>query len=225
MISEEKARELLKGLYEAVVAFDEKAAVELSKQALQEGMDAYTAITEGLAAGMKKVGELYNNQEYFVPELLSCADALYAGLEVLRPHVKLEPTTTKAQMVLGVIEGDIHDIGKNLVKIMFDAAGWVVHDLGNNVPVERFAQEQKRTKAEVVGISALMTTSMLAMPKAIQMVKRENPDVVVLVGGAPLTLETAKKYGADGYAENAGTAVQEAVKLLTESRKKRKLVQ
>lgn len=220
MASKKKTQKLLKGLYDAVVAFDEKATTELSKEALEEGIDAYTAIMKGLAAGMEKVGELYANHEYFVPELLSCADAFYAGLEILRPHLKLEETKAKAQIVLGVVQGDIHDIGKNLVKIMFDAAGWVVHDLGKNVKLERFVEEQQRTNAEIVGLSALMTTSMLAIPKVIGMIKEKNPDVLVMVGGAPLNQEIAIRYGADGYAENAGTAVQEAVRLLESIKRK-----
>ena len=219
MTSEERTREILKGLYDAVVEYDEEAAVKWSKKALEEGIDAYTAITQGLAAGMEKVGELYANYEYFVPELLSCADALYAGLEVLRPHVRVKQVETKAKIVLGVIEGDIHDIGKNLVKIMFDAAGWVVYDLGKDVKLEKFVEEQRRTSAEVVGISSLMSTTMLAMPKVIKMIKKQNPNVVVMVGGAPLNLEIAKQYGADGYAKNAGEAVKEAVRLVNMKKK------
>jgi corrinoid protein of di/trimethylamine methyltransferase len=221
MTSKERTQELLKGLYDAVVAYDEKRTAELSKSALEEGIDAYTAIINGLAAGMERVGELYSAQEYFVPELLSCSDALYAGLDILQPHVKVEQVKKKSQIVLGVVEGDIHDIGKNLVKIMFDAAGWTVHDLGRDVKLERFVEEQQRTNSEVVGLSALMTTSMLAMPKVIKMIKAEDTNVAVMVGGAPLTRGIAKQYGADGYAENAATAVQEAAELIIKMLKQR----
>lgn len=213
-MGKERTEEILKGLYNAVVAYDEKAAAELSKAALEESIDAYTAIMKGLAAGMEKVGQLYINQQYFVPELLLCADSLYAGLEILRPHLRVEQAKKRTQIVLGVVRGDIHDIGKTLVKVMFDAAGWVVHDLGKNVKLEKFVEKQEDTQAEVIGISALMTTSMLAMPKLIEMIRKQNEKVVIMVGGAPLTREIAKKYGADGYADGAGTAVQEAVRLL-----------
>ena len=219
MATEERTQELMKGLYDAVLNMDEDTAGELSQAVLDEGIDAYYAVTQGLAAAMERVGELYSNQEYFVPELLLCADALYAGLEILRPHIKTGESEVKKQIVIGTIEGDIHDIGKNLVKIMFEAAGWIVHDLGKDVQLNRFVEEQKRTQAEVVALSTLMTTSMLAMPKVIKMIKTENPDVAVMVGGAPLSRDIAKSYGADGYADNAGEAVQEAVKMLERLKK------
>jgi methanogenic corrinoid protein MtbC1 len=205
---------LIKDLYDAVVNMDDEAAVEFSHTILREGIDAYQAVTNGLAAAMQKVGELYANQEYFVPELLLCSDALYAGLDILKPHIKAEETEVKGQIVIGVVEGDVHDIGKNLVKVMFDAAGWTVHDLGNDVNLERFAEEQQRTNADIVALSALMTTSMLAMPRIIEMVKAKDSNVAVLVGGAPLTREIAMSYGADGYADTAANAVEEAVSLI-----------
>jgi methylmalonyl-CoA mutase cobalamin-binding domain/chain len=211
----EKEQKLLESLCSAVIAYDTVGATKLSTRIVSEGLDARRAIQEGLAAGMERVGELYNRQEYFVPELLLCADALYAALAVLRPHVgKTGEGGDNRQIVLGTIEGDVHDIGKNLVKVMFDAAGWVVYDLGRDVPLERFVEEQQRTQAGLVGVSALMTTSMRAMPHLIKMLKASAPDVLVMVGGAPVTRSAAMQYGADGYADNAGTAVQEAARLL-----------
>jgi len=215
MASEERTQELIKGLYNAVVAMDEEAAVEFSKAVLEEGVDAYYAVMNGLTAAMDKVGELYTKQEYFVPELLLCSDALYAGLDILRPHIKIEGVQVKRQIVLGVVEGDIHEIGKNLVKMMFEAANWTVYDLGRDVKLERFAEEQQKTKADIVGLSALMTTSMLAIPKAIEMLKARDPNVAIMVGGAPLTRDIAKAYGADGYADNAGEAVEEAIRMIS----------
>ena len=214
MPSEERGKELIKGLYDAVVNMDEEAAVEFSRAVLNEGVDAYQAVMNGLAAAMDRVGSLYTEQVYFVPELLLCSDALYAGLDILRPHIRVDENRTKGQIVIGVVEGDIHDIGKNLVKIMFDAAGWTVHDLGRDVKLERFVEEQQHTNSDIVALSALMTTSMLAMPKVIQMIKASEPNVAVMVGGAPLTREIARSYGADGYADNAAEAVQEAANIL-----------
>ena len=214
MSSEERAQELIKGLYDAVINMDEEAAADFSHTILEEDIDAYQAVVNGLTAAMEKVGELYTNQEYFVPELLLCSDALYAGLDILKPHIKDEGTEAKGQIVIGVVEGDIHDIGKNLVRIMFDAAGWTVHDLGKDVKLERFVEEQQRTNADIVALSALMTTSMLAIPKVVQMVKAQDPNIAVMVGGAPLTREIARSYGADGYADNAGEAVAEAISML-----------
>jgi corrinoid protein of di/trimethylamine methyltransferase len=220
MTSEERTQELIKGLYDAVVNMDEDAARDLSRSALEEGVDAYYAVTNGLTVGMDKVGELYANYEYFVPELLLCADALYAGLEILRPHIKVSETQAKKQIVIGTVEGDIHDIGKNLVKIMFEAAGWTVHDLGRDVELHRFVDEQKKTGADVVALSALMTTSMMAMPKVIEMLRAQSPDVAIMVGGAPLSRDIAASYGADGYADNAGEAVREALNMLERVGKK-----
>jgi methylmalonyl-CoA mutase cobalamin-binding domain/chain len=133
---------------------------------------------------------------------------------MLQPHLKIEDTVDKGKLLLGVVEGDIHDIGKNLVKIMFEAAGWDVYDLGNNVKIERFVEEQQKANADIVALSTLMTTSMLAMPRIIEALKAQNPGVKVLVGGAPLSTEIAQRYGADAYAPDAVTAVKVAVNLL-----------
>jgi methylmalonyl-CoA mutase cobalamin-binding domain/chain len=216
--SDERTKELLKGLSDAVVAFDEEAVAKLSKAVVEEGVDAYDAVINGLAAGMERVGELYTKKEYFVPELLLCADALYAGLAILRPHMKTTEGAVKGQVVIGTVEGDVHDIGKNLVKMMFEAAGWTIHDLGRDVKLERFVEEQMKTDSDIVALSALMSTSMLAIPKVIQMIKARNPNVAIMVGGAPITEDVAKLYGADGYATNAGNAVQEAIRMISRLR-------
>jgi len=210
MVSEQRKKEILDAISNAVVQYDEDQCAAWCKTALQEGLDAYEATMKGLAAGMDTVGGLYSRQEYFVPELLLCSDALYAGLDILRPHIRTDSAVHKAKLLLGVVEGDIHDIGKNLVKTMFEAAGWEVHDLGRDVRLDKFVEEQKKIKADLVGLSALMTTSMMAIEKVIGMLKASDPDVKVLVGGAPLNPEIAAKFGADGYAEDAVRAVQEA---------------
>jgi methanogenic corrinoid protein MtbC1 len=214
MITEERTKEILKRFHDAVVNMDENAARELSQMALEEGMDAYEAVNKGLTPAMDRVSELYNNNEYYVPELLLCSDAMYAGLEVLRPHMKAEAQGEKRHILIGTVEGDIHDIGKNLVITMFEASGWSVHDLGRDVRLSEFVREQKRIRPDIVALSALMTTSMMAMPRAIEMIKAEDPEAAVIVGGAPLTRNIAMGYGADGYADNAGKAVLEAVQLL-----------
>lgn len=214
MVTGEETQKLVSDIYNAVLHMDEDSARELSHTAIEKGIDAYHVVINGLTAAMDKAGELYIQQEYFVPELLLCSDALYAGLEVLRPHIKASELGTQRQIIIGVVEGDIHDIGKNLVKIMFEADGWIVHDLGRDVVLQRFVEEQKRTHSDIVAISALMTTSMLAMPKVIEMIRAEDPDVAIMLGGAPLTQEIAINYGADGYADNAGEAVKAAMKML-----------
>jgi methanogenic corrinoid protein MtbC1 len=214
MVSEQRKKEILDAIRNAVVQYDEDQCASWCKTALQEGLDAYEATMKGLAAGMDTVGELYTRQEYFVPELLLCSDALYAGLNILRPYIRTDSAAHKGKLLLGVVEGDIHDIGKNLVKTMFEASGWQVVDLGKDVKLDRFAEEQKKIKADLVGLSALMTTSMMAIEKVVGMLKAADPEVQVLVGGAPLSLEIARKFGADGYAEDAVSAVQEAGRLI-----------
>jgi methanogenic corrinoid protein MtbC1 len=214
MTGEVRTQELIKAIFDAVVAMDEVRTRDLCLTAIDEGVDAYYAVTKGLTAAMDRVGAYYAEKKYFVPELLLCSDALYAGLEVLRPQIKIDELTTRRQIIIGTVEGDIHDIGKNLVKIMFEAAGWEVRDLGRDVALPRFLTEHQKRPADVIALSALMTTSMLAMPRVIEMVRKEDPDVAIMVGGAPLTREIALDYGANGYADNAGTAVPEAQAML-----------
>ena len=211
MASKEELKELLK---DGVINFNEDQVKEASQQAVDEGYPALEIIMDGLAAGMQVVGDLYERNEYFVPEVLLCADALYAGLDILRPHVPKQEGGMVTQVVIGSIQGDVHDIGKNIVKMMFDVAGWDVSDLGRDVPLERFVEEQMRTDAEVVAISAMMTTTMLGMEKVVKMIKEKNPNVSIMLGGAPLTQDMADVFGADGYADSAGNAVQEGIRMI-----------
>jgi corrinoid protein of di/trimethylamine methyltransferase len=220
MVSEERHAEILKNLSDGVVEYQEDLVKEYANLALDEGLDAYDAIMNGLAAGMEIVGDLYDRQEYFVPEILMCADALYAGLDILKPHMKMaDSAAVKGQVVIGTVQGDVHDIGKNLIKMMFDVAGFTVHDLGRDVPLEKFAEEQLRTDSEIVALSAMMTTTMMGMKKVIAMIKEKNPNVAIMLGGAPVTKDVANLFGADGYAESAGNAVQEAIKMISQLRK------
>ena len=216
MATEERTKEILKALHDSVYDFEEDDAVKWSNIAIEEGVDPFTATMDGLAAGMIDAGEAYNRKEYFVPELLMAADAIYAGLDILKPAIKASGRSAevKGSIVLGVVEGDVHDIGKNLVKMMFEVAGWEVHDLGKDVPLDKFVEEQIKTGAEVVGLSALMTTSMLAMPVVIKKLREKNPNVRVMLGGAPINPDVVEKYGADGWSKTAGTAVDEAINLL-----------
>jgi len=220
MGKEELRNELLKDLSDAVVDMEEDKAKETSQRVLDEGLNAYDAIMNGLAAGMEIVGDLYDKHEYFVPELLMCADALYAGLDILKPHIKPEDLgeSAKGQVVIGTVQGDVHDIGKNIIKMMFEVAGFTVHDLGRDVPLEKFVEEQMRTDSDIVALSAMMTTTMMGMKKVVQMIKEKNPDVAIMLGGAPVTKDVTDLFGADGYAESAGNAVQEAIKMISQLR-------
>ena len=212
--SEERTKELLGLLSQAVVDYDDVAAEQLSRTCLEEGVDPYLAVMKGLAEGMRRVGAMYEENVYFVPEVLLCADALYRGLDILRPAIPKGRSKVVGILVIGVLEGDVHDIGKNLVKMMFDIAGWTVYDLGRNVEIPKFAVEQIKTDAEMVGLSAMMTTSMLGIPEVIKIIKERNPDVQIIIGGSPITEEIKEAYGADGYAPSAANAVDEAVRIL-----------
>ena len=218
-MDEARKKEILEKLAEAVVEFEEDTASEWAQIALDEGMDAFEAIMQGLAAGMETVGDLYDKQEYFVPELLMSADALYAGLDILKPHIDADKLKNIGQVVIGTVQGDVHDIGKNIIKLMFEVGGFEVHDLGRDVPLEKFVEEQLKTDAEIVAMSAMMTTTMTGMKKVIEMIKEKNPNVAIMLGGAPVTQDVADLFGADGYAESAGNAVQEAIKMISSLRK------
>jgi corrinoid protein of di/trimethylamine methyltransferase len=212
--------ELLEQLAEAVVEYEEDTAKELAEEALESPglLTPMEAVMDGLAVGMEEVGRLYDSNEFFVPEVLMCADALYAGLDILRPHIPKEEGGMNAQVVIGSIQGDVHDIGKNLVKMKFDVAGWGVHDLGRDVPLEQFVEKQLSTESEVVAMSAMMTTTMLGMKKVIAMIKEKNPECLIMLGGAPVTQDVANLFGADGYAESAGNAVSEGIKMISRLR-------
>ncbi|MGD1074796.1 MAG: corrinoid protein [Thermodesulfovibrionales bacterium] len=215
MADEAKKKEILEKLKNSVIQYDEDACKEGAQEALDAGMDANDAIFEGLVAGMEEVGRLFEAQEYFVPEILMCADALYAGLDILKPHCQQMDLGLKGAVVIGTVEGDVHDIGKNLVKMMFDVAGFTVYDLGRDVPLDNFVDEQLRTDSDLVCLSAMMTTSMIGMPKVIEKIKAKNPKCMIMIGGAPTSKELADKWGADGYAEDASNALKEAIKMVS----------
>ena len=219
MADEAREKEIFEKLAEAVIEYDEDMAKEWAEIAIAEGVNAFKAIMDGLAAGMEHVGQLYDQQEYFVPELLMCADALYVGLDILKPHINKADVKEMGQVVIGTVQGDVHDIGKNIIKLMFDVGGFEVHDLGRDVPLENFVEEQMRTDSEIVAMSAMMTTTMMGMKKVIQMIKEKNPNVAIMLGGAPVTQDVASLFGADGYADSAGNAVQEAIKMIGQLRK------
>jgi len=208
--------ELYKKLADSIVDMDEDLTIEISKQVIAEGLDAYDAIVNGLTVGMNQAGKLFDEEEYFVPELLICSDAMYAGLNILKPHIKVGENVTKRKAVIGVIEGDTHDIGKNLVKIMLETGGYDIIDLGRDVLPSTFVEKAKEEKAEFIVISTLMTTTMEGMNEVIEILVEENirDDYKVLIGGGPISQGYADKIGADGYAENAAEAVKLANRLV-----------
>jgi methanogenic corrinoid protein MtbC1 len=211
-----REKELFQELKNGVITFNEDLVNEVCLTVLKEGISATDAVNEGLVPAMQAVGELYEQGEYFVPELLMCADAMYAGLNSLKEHIAVvAKRRISGTVLIGVVQGDIHDIGKNIVKLMLELTGLEVYDLGNDVPPEVFVEEQLRTNADLVCLSAMMTSSMLLMKDIIAKIKEKNKDVMIMVGGAPLTPAIAEKFGADGFAENAVKAQKKAVELLS----------
>lgn len=208
--------ELIQGLSDAVVDMDEDTAVDLANQIVEQGFNAYEAIVDGLSAGMDRAGQLFEEEEYFIPELLMCSDAMYAGLNVLRPHIPKEDSGVKGKVVIGVVEGDTHDIGKNLVKIMLETSGFEVVDLGRDVPPRDFVEKAKEINADLIGLSTLMTTTMPAMEEVIKILREENirQQFKVFIGGGPISKGFADRIGADGYGANAADAVKLAKTLV-----------
>ncbi len=219
MATPEKEKELIAALQDAVIHYKVADAKRIAEEAVKAGADAYTMTMEGLAGGMETVSEKFDSHEYFVPETLLCAKALYAALDILKPHIKTAEGQAKGQVVLGVMQGDVHDLGKNLIKAIFESAGWTVHDLGRDVPIQKFVDEQLRTDSDIVMLSAMMTTSMVGMKKLIPMIKEKNPKVQIMIGGAPISEKTVEEYGADSTADNAPNALREAMVMLEQLRK------
>ena len=202
--------QLFEDLYTGVVEMDEERVITASRAIIENNIDAYEAIEEGLSKGMERAGQLFEEEEYFVPELLICSDAMYVGLDILTPHIKIAAGVEKKKIVIGVIEGDTHDIGKNLVKIMLETSGFELIDLGRDIPARTFVEKAKETGAEVIAISTLMTTTMPGMAEVVKVLNNEGirNDFKVVVGGEPISQAFADKIGADGYAANARSAVR-----------------
>ena len=196
-------------LREAVVDGQAKVAVAKVTEALAAGTDAGTVLREGLIAGMAQVGKLYEDGEVFVPEMLVAARAMSAALAVLKPHLVEQGVASSGKVAIGTTEGDLHDIGKNLVAMMLEGSGYEIVDLGVDVPAAKFVQAI-RDGANVVAMSALLTTTMTNMQTTIEAIKAAGlrDHVRIVVGGAPITKSYADEIGADGYAEDASGAVR-----------------
>ena len=207
---------ILKGLGDAVWKLDPAMATEFAQRAIATGIDAYDAINDGLAKGMAIVSGMFDRREYFVPELLRAAKAMNTGIDLLKPYLKVDASTHKGTVVIATVKGDIHQIGKNLVALMLRTAGFTVHDLGVNCPAEKYLGKAKETNADIIGMSALMTTTMLYMETVTQQLTQEGmrERIKVMVGGAPVSEVFAKKVGADRYASHAAVAVEVAKDLV-----------
>ena len=202
--------ELFQRLSDAVVDMDEELVKELAYSAIEEKIDAFEAIDKGLTTGMDRAGKLFEDEEYFVPELLMCADAMNIGVEILKPYINVSGLREKHKVIIGVIEGDTHDIGKNLVKLMLETSNFNVIDLGRDVPPQTFVDRAIEEKAEIIMISSLMTTTMDAMADVVAILRKQDlkDRFKVIVGGGPISQGFADRIGADGYSKDAANAVR-----------------
>lgn len=208
--------ELLEKLSECVVEMEDEEVVDAANEYVESGYPALDGIMEGLVDGMNKASDLYDEEEYFVTDLLLCSDAMYSGIDILKPHLPVEENKgEKLKIVIGVVEGDTHDIGKNLVKIMLDTAGFEMYDLGRDVPLDNFVDKAIEVGASLICMSTLMTTTMDGMRIVIEKLKEKGirDNVKVMVGGSPISQKYANEIGADGYSANAVGAVKLAKRL------------
>jgi dimethylamine corrinoid protein len=200
----------------AVIEMDDERVERLIRIALAEKLDPGEIIERGLIAGMKEVGRLFACKEYYVPEVLLASESFYVGFNIINPLIKTSSRQPQARVVMGVVQGDIHDIGKNIVKVMLEASGFQVVDLGRDVPLSDFLASVESEKPAVLALSSLMTTTMTYMEDVINALKEKNlrDAVKVVVGGAPVNEEFAVKIGADGYGRDAASAVHLIEKII-----------
>ncbi len=209
--------ELFQKLSDAVVEGEKESAIDLANQALEQGLDPLSCINQGLVEGIQKVGVLFNDGEYYLPQLIMGAEAMKAALAVLEPElVGDQKRDVVGRVVVGTVEGDMHEIGKTLVGTMLAANGFKVTDIGVNNSAEEFIAAIREADADIVGASALLTTTMVNQKKLIEELEQAGlrEKVKVMVGGAPVTERYANDIGADGYAEDAISAVDMAFRLI-----------
>jgi 5-methyltetrahydrofolate--homocysteine methyltransferase len=204
----------LKALADAVINGDQNQALEITKTALEEGTAPKDILDNGLIAGMDVVGDRFKKNEIYIPEVLISARAMKMAMEVLEPELVKAGVEPVGKLLIGTVQGDLHDIGKNLVAMMLKGAGFEDIDLGVDVEPEKFIAQVKAAKAQLIGMSALLTTTMPGMERTIKAVKEAGIPVKVMIGGAPVTQDYADRIGADGYAPDAASAVDLAKSLV-----------
>ena len=204
----------LKALADAVIKGDQNTAVEITKSALAEGTSAKSVLEDGLIAGMSIVGDKFKKNEVYIPEVLISALTMKKAMEVLEPELIKAGVQPVGKFLIGTVQGDMHDIGKNLVAMMLKGAGFEVIDLGVDVEPEKFAERAKASGTHLIGMSTLLTTTMPSMEKTIKALKEAGVSAKVMIGGAPVTQGYADRIGADGYAPDAASAVDLAKSLV-----------
>jgi 5-methyltetrahydrofolate--homocysteine methyltransferase len=204
----------LKALADAVIKGDQNTALEITKAALEEGTAPKDVLDNGLIAGMDIVGARFKKNEVYIPEVLISARAMKTAMEILEPELAKAGVKPVGKLLIGTVQGDLHDIGKNLVAMMLKGAGFKVIDLGVDVKPEKFVEQVKAANAQLIGMSALLTTTMPGMEKTIKALKDAGTPVKIMIGGAPVTQDYADRIGADGYAPDAASAVDIAKSLV-----------
>ena len=205
---------MIQDIYNAVIEMEQEDVEELVKKEIAAGTDISKILNEGLIAAMDEVGRRFAEGEFFVPEMLQAAHAMKAGLDLLQPHMTSSDSGNKGTIVIGTVKGDLHDIGKNLVAMMLEGAGFQVIDLGVDVDTDKFLTTAAENQADIIGMSALLTTTMPGMEALIKAIRERGLSYKTMVGGAPVTPAYARKIGADGYGEDAPGAVETARRLL-----------
>lgn len=203
-------------LADSIIKGDNIKSKEIAQKLVGEGVPAVDILNNGLVPGMDVVGKKFKANEFYIPEVLIAARAMHAAMEIIKPLLSESAAEMKGTIVVGTVQGDLHDIGKNLVGMMLEGGGYTVIDLGVDIPAEKFVEEIKKNGAKLIGLSALLTTTMPGMKTVIDTLKadKDTADVKVMVGGAPLTQEYADSIGAAGYAPDASSAVDLAGDLL-----------
>jgi len=204
----------LKALSDAVIKGDQKTAVEITNAAIDEGMAPGSILADGLIAGMNIIGGRFKANEVYIPEVLIAARAMKMAMEILEPKLVEAGVQPLGKAMIGTVQGDLHDIGKNLVVMMLKGAGFNVVDVGVDVSPDKFVELAKEHNVQVIGLSALLTTTMPAMEKTIAALKEAGVSAKTMIGGAPVTKGYADKIGADGYAADAASAVDVAKELM-----------
>jgi 5-methyltetrahydrofolate--homocysteine methyltransferase len=200
----------LETLADAIIKGDQNTAVEITRSAIDEGAEAKAILNNGLIAGMDVVGGRFKRNEVYIPEVLISARAMKMAMELLEPELARAGVEPIGKFLIGTVQGDLHDIGKNLVAMMLKGAGFEVIDIGIDISAEKFVQQAKATGVHLIGMSALLTTTMPGIDKTIKALKQAGVSAKIMIGGAPVTQNYADKVGADGYAADAASAVDAA---------------
>lgn len=214
--------EIIRRLRESVISYDEKGVKEAALAAIEEGIDITEAIEKGLSEGIREVGEKFDKLEVFLTDLMLAAEAMKAGMNILLPKIPKEKILKRRKVVIGTVKGDIHDIGKNIAAALLTASGFDVYDLGTDVPISKFVEEAEKNEADIIALSALMTSTISGQKDVISYLKEsgKREKYIVMVGGGPTTNEWAEEIGADGYAETAKEGADTALRLLKAKRGK-----